>query len=741
MKAQEHPRRGAAWGLVGSFAVAVAACGDIRQDFVDAGLDAAAGDGAGPDAAGPDATEAPDASLDAGPDAPPAMHAATVTLAGTGGGTVTSSPTGITCPGTCSASYVDGQVVTLTASPDGQSLFTGWSGACTGSGACTVTMDQARSVTATFTLQSHGITVTRLGNGAGTVTSSPGGIACGTDCSEAYAAGTVVSLTAAASTGSTFTGWSGGGCTGTGSCVVTVTAALAISATFTLDQYTLTVDRTGTGTGSVASSPAGVACPGACTATFNHGQQVTLTATASTPGSVFGGWSGGGCTGTGTCTVTLTGNTTVNAAFDPAQYTLTIARPDNGVGTVTSSPAGINCGGTCSAPFTYNQTVTLTAVAATSPLSAVSTFTGWSGGGCTGTGTCTVTITGPTTVTAGFALEPNVAFVTASSHTGNLGGLAGADAICAQRAAAVNLPGTYRAWLSTPTISALSRLGSASGWIRTDGKPLVDTTADLAAGRMYHPLRFHERVGDVGAIEVHTATTANGTFNVGGTSCSDYTSAASASFRGGSSDGVSSVFTTWFSGDCSETARLYCFGVDRAATVRPVPPASYRRAFVSATAWTPGGGIAAADTHCQTEAAAAGLPGTYRALLASINTATGAGLTAASRFNTSGPPWGRPDGVLLAPTATELFSNQGFWDSALTVTAAGAPQSGNLAVWSGAATLTTAGSSATTCAGWTSTTSTGSGGRSGFTQLSTAIGFDAGTACNVTHIRLRCLQQ
>ncbi len=73
-----------------------------------------------------------------------------------------------------------------------------------------------------------------------------------------------------------------------------------------------------------------------------------------TGGSTFTGWSGGGCSGTGTCQVTLNSDTTVTATFtDPnaPQPTLTVSKSGTGTGTVTSSPAGINCGSTCSAQF------------------------------------------------------------------------------------------------------------------------------------------------------------------------------------------------------------------------------------------------------------------------------------------------------------------------------------------------------------------------------------------------------
>ena len=74
------------------------------------------------------------------------------------------------------------------------------------------------------------LTVNKTGTGAGTVTGT--GIACGLDCSESVAPNTVVTLTAAATAGSTFVGWSGGGCSGTAACNVTVSAATTVSAQF-----------------------------------------------------------------------------------------------------------------------------------------------------------------------------------------------------------------------------------------------------------------------------------------------------------------------------------------------------------------------------------------------------------------------------------------------------------------------------------------------------------------------------
>lgn len=90
----------------------------------------------------------------------------TVSKTGTGSGTVTSSPAGINCGDDCSEVYDYGSVVTLSAAAAAGSTFTGWSGACTGTGDCVISMDAARSVTATFTLEEYTLTVNVISNGS-----------------------------------------------------------------------------------------------------------------------------------------------------------------------------------------------------------------------------------------------------------------------------------------------------------------------------------------------------------------------------------------------------------------------------------------------------------------------------------------------------------------------------------------------------------------------------------------------
>lgn len=145
-----------------------------------------------------------------------------------GSGTVTSSPAGISCPGTCDANFGSGTAVTLTAAPASGWRFTGWGGACSGTGTCTTTVTGSTSVSATFT-QLFTLTVSKTGHGK--VTSKPRGISCGTVCSHKFLAGKTVALHESPAAGWHFAGW-GGACSGTGSCNVTIEAATNVTALF-----------------------------------------------------------------------------------------------------------------------------------------------------------------------------------------------------------------------------------------------------------------------------------------------------------------------------------------------------------------------------------------------------------------------------------------------------------------------------------------------------------------------------
>lgn len=131
-----------------------------------------------------------------------------VKVDGPGGGTIESNLMGIACGSDCIEGYSSGTVVTLTAKPESGSIFSGWGG----DSDCVdgvVTMSAARHCVAQFERQILTLTVSRSGESAGVVTSTPVGIDCGNDCSEGYFYGTVVTLTPIPEAGAAFYGWTG----------------------------------------------------------------------------------------------------------------------------------------------------------------------------------------------------------------------------------------------------------------------------------------------------------------------------------------------------------------------------------------------------------------------------------------------------------------------------------------------------------------------------------------------------
>ena len=163
-------------------------------------------------------------------------------------------------------------------------------------------------------------------------------------------------------------------------------------------------DFTATDISYTISGNAGVA---GATVSFTGGTPVTASGTGAYSITVPYNW-------TGTVTPSLAGYTFAPVSRDytnvlanqTAQnytathipYILTVIKTGTGSGTVTSVPTGINCGSTCSNTFEFNSLVTLTAA----PLSNYHRFVGWSGAGCSGTGTCDVTMDAAKTVTAEF---------------------------------------------------------------------------------------------------------------------------------------------------------------------------------------------------------------------------------------------------------------------------------------------------------------------------------------------------
>jgi hypothetical protein len=161
------------------------------------------------------------------------------------------------------------------------------------------------------------LNVTIAGSGSGNVTSIPVGVTCSSDtCSADFDQGTVITLSAESSTGSTFTGWSGA-CTGpSAECMVDLDGATNVTAAFELQNFTLLITKSGDGAGTVTGN--GLDCGTTCMVSLPHGTAVTLTSTASSAVatlSTLTEWIGAGCSGDGPCMFTITGNTTVDAAY------------------------------------------------------------------------------------------------------------------------------------------------------------------------------------------------------------------------------------------------------------------------------------------------------------------------------------------------------------------------------------------------------------------------------------------
>ncbi len=236
-----------------------------------------------------------------------------------GSGTITSSPSGINCPGTCSYQFSAGTQVTLTESPATYNSFSGWGGACSGtSTTCVVTMSSNQSVQYTFTSIQQQLYLQVYGSGSGTMTTStPPNLTCTSGLCGPFEVneGTQFSVYETPALGSVFSNW-GGECSGTGACSVTMDGVgqyKYVAAQFTsVGTSTLTVAETGSGT--VTSNPGNIICPGTCSTPFTTGSSVTLTAAPGT-GYEFAGW-GGACSGFSyTCTVTVSAATNVSAAF------------------------------------------------------------------------------------------------------------------------------------------------------------------------------------------------------------------------------------------------------------------------------------------------------------------------------------------------------------------------------------------------------------------------------------------
>jgi uncharacterized delta-60 repeat protein len=232
------------------------------------------------------------------------------------------------------------------------------------------------------------LTVTKSGTGAGTVTSNPAGIDCGSDCSNMYPAGDDVILTAAASAGSTFSSWGGdcSSCGQTAACNVEMTSDRNCQAAFTLNRYTITETANPSEAGSVTCDPNPV----------DYGSVSVCTITANAGYTLYGagGTCGGTLDGNTYTTNAITNDCTVIANFNINQHVITATADPSEGGSVSCDPNPVDYGSTSVCTITENEGYTLENVGGTC------------GGTLAGNTYTTNPITADCTVTASFTAGP-----------------------------------------------------------------------------------------------------------------------------------------------------------------------------------------------------------------------------------------------------------------------------------------------------------------------------------------------
>ena len=376
----------------------------------------------------------------------------TVSLAGSGSGTVTGGS--INCGSTCAADFPHNDMVTLNTTASPGSTFAGWSGACSGTGSCVVTMDAAKSVTANFSASLHSLSIARTGEGTVSETMPGSSISCGSTCSADYAEGTRVTLVGSPAECYDFTGW-GAPCSGIGPCTVTVSGPTTLPATFEIRRFNLRVS--GVGGATIRSGSGSIDCGRTCEATYDCGSVASLEA-GCPRGYRIDSWSLPSCGSSTSCDVAISADTSVTATCVPITRTLSVGMTGAGTGRVVSTPAGIDCstgaGAGCSSDFDDGQMVTLKA----DPTGGWC-FREWSlAPGCGTDSTCVVTMDMARSVEARFDTCPsetcrlNVTTSGLGAVTSSPGGIScprtcGADYLCSQRVtlqAISELPVTWR---------------------------------------------------------------------------------------------------------------------------------------------------------------------------------------------------------------------------------------------------------------------------------------------------------
>ncbi|WP_242344657.1 InlB B-repeat-containing protein [Anaeromyxobacter terrae] len=523
----------------------------------------------------------------------------TVASGGDGAGTVTSSPAGIVCGASCSAEFPAGWSVTLTAQAASGSIFFGWTGACVGAAStCTVTMDAARTVGATFSLASYPLTVATAGSGRGTVTGD--GISCTTGSTAGCTVSVpnaspspAVTLTATPATGYVFSSWSG--CTSVAGnvCTVSMTGAKSVTATFLPPPRVLTVKTAGTGRGTVTGE--GISCTTGstegCTASVPNttpATSVTLTA-APEAGWTLYSWSGCTTMSGNVCTVSMDAAKTVTATFQPATVTLTARTSGIGRGTVTGEGISCTTGSTAGCTVSVPNTSPATSVTLTATPEAESIFASWSGCTSVAGNVCTVSMTSAKSVTATFqpsqyALTVKPISLSGTTATGTIGGAVA----CSDPAGCTTLVANGATVTLTAAPDASSLFKSWTGCTSVDGATCTVTmTSAKTVTATFMPSTY--------ALTVKTAGVgAAGTVQGDGIDCSSTTGCAYVEPNGATITltavpDAASLFKSWTG--CTSTIGVTCtVSMSSAKTVT----ATFQPSTYALTVKTAGAGAAGA---------------------------------------------------------------------------------------------------------------------------------------------------
>ena len=300
-----------------------------------------------------------------------------------------------------------------------------------------------------------------------------------------------------------------------------------------------------------------------------------------------------------------------SAGGTPRQLDVTVT----GHGAVTGD-GGIACVDHCT--YTVAGAIDLAA----QPVQAwqIASFTPCSGAPAT----CTIAAD-VTAVTVDFTQAPitaNRVFIV--DGTSIVSGRGSLDTACNDAATAASIPGTYVAFVSTTAQNAIDRLAGSRGWVRGDGLPILDQPSDLGSTQLVHAIAFDASGIYVSpADSIATGTQSDGTL-ASAANCTDWTSVNGSIFADSitTSDATELDLVSSSSTSCPATDAILCFETGKVQPVDVLPPPFPVGRYVFSTNQSVAAiaGPEGFDQECVTEAAAAGLPGTYAAMVATTTT-------------------------------------------------------------------------------------------------------------------------